>query len=298
MAKRFTDTDKWKKAWFRTLSPKLKNAWIYLCDNCDHAGIWDADMGLMSFQLNEPITLAELVTAFGEKVVAFDSNKKLWVVSFFDFQYGTSKEGFRAKQSALDILRRYSLVDEFGGPVLTLSEVSTDTQTSVQDTPSKSTSNSIGKSNSESKTSAAPKNDLTLDAVNRCAEVWKATLAHFKADRAVNAQERLRIGQALQRLDEGDLLLALEGARYEQKYDGFDPAQHVNIDRVLLPNKYGKDQVGKFSTLASQHHAKVKAKTATVVEEPKEDAYTTPPQDVLERLKLNPITRGMPGVGK
>ena len=43
--------------------------WLYLLDSCDHAGVWDINIKLMSFQLGEPITLDEILNAFKSKVV-------------------------------------------------------------------------------------------------------------------------------------------------------------------------------------------------------------------------------------
>ena len=114
MAKRFTDTDKWKKAWFRTLDMKHKIAWLFLCDNCDHAGIWDVDMDLFQFQSGVKMTLEELVDGFQGKVRLFDDNTKLWLLPFFEFQYSSSKEGFKAKLSAISILQKHGLIDDQG----------------------------------------------------------------------------------------------------------------------------------------------------------------------------------------
>jgi len=43
MAKRFTDTDKWKKTFIRTMKAPYKLLWLYILDECDHAGIWQVD---------------------------------------------------------------------------------------------------------------------------------------------------------------------------------------------------------------------------------------------------------------
>ena len=40
MAKRFTDTMKWNEDWYLDLALVDKLFWIYICDNCDHAGIF------------------------------------------------------------------------------------------------------------------------------------------------------------------------------------------------------------------------------------------------------------------
>lgn len=44
MAKRFTDTDKWKKPYIRGLSPAHKLLWFYVTDDCDIAGLWIVDI--------------------------------------------------------------------------------------------------------------------------------------------------------------------------------------------------------------------------------------------------------------
>ena len=47
MAKRLTDTDKWKDEWFYMLPADMKLAWMYMIDNCDHAGIWKRNFELL-----------------------------------------------------------------------------------------------------------------------------------------------------------------------------------------------------------------------------------------------------------
>ena len=59
MAKRFTDTGKWKKKWIRQLDPKYKLFWFYLLDNCDHAGVFDADIESASFHIGLEYTEEE-----------------------------------------------------------------------------------------------------------------------------------------------------------------------------------------------------------------------------------------------
>ena len=86
MAKRFTDTDKWKKEWFQSLSPKMKCAWIYILDNCDHAGVWSINEKLLSFQVGQRITIKEILSHFGDKVRLIDN--KLIIDEFVSFQYG------------------------------------------------------------------------------------------------------------------------------------------------------------------------------------------------------------------
>lgn len=108
MAKRFTDTEKWSHAWFRKLSPKMKCAWIYLCDKCDHAGIWTSDFESLSFHIGEPITDTELMITFEEKIerIKYD---KFFLKSFIEFQYGPLNPTNRVHQSVISRLEKEGL---------------------------------------------------------------------------------------------------------------------------------------------------------------------------------------------
>jgi len=102
MTKRFTETGKWDDAWFRRLSIKKKLFWIFLCDRCDNAGIWNVDIELASFCVGSPIDPAVSLSAFNEgkeRVRAVRPDKWL-VVGFAEFQYGSfrkSKHAFHRK---------------------------------------------------------------------------------------------------------------------------------------------------------------------------------------------------------
>lgn len=111
MAKRFTDTQKWKRPWFRALSPHAKVLWQYLCDECDHAGIFLADFELTSFQVGFKVDEGKLKDLLGDKIVKLEHDK-FFIPSFFEFQYGDAKEGFKAKQSAIKTLRSWNLIDD------------------------------------------------------------------------------------------------------------------------------------------------------------------------------------------
>lgn len=105
MAKRFTDTGKWGKASFTELSNEWKLVWIYLCDSCDHAGIWDVNWKLMAFHLGQPFSRALLEQAFGDKI-RFLSETKLFLPSFIEFQYGTLNPDNRAHLSVINRLEK------------------------------------------------------------------------------------------------------------------------------------------------------------------------------------------------
>ncbi len=51
MSKRFVSTNKWKDAWYFTLSREAKQVIDYLRDNCDAAGVWDCNFHLAEFEI-------------------------------------------------------------------------------------------------------------------------------------------------------------------------------------------------------------------------------------------------------
>lgn len=51
MAYRFTDTEKWRDAWFTTLSQFEMLLFMYLCDVCDIAGIAEVNLRIWAFEL-------------------------------------------------------------------------------------------------------------------------------------------------------------------------------------------------------------------------------------------------------
>lgn len=111
MAKRFTDSNKWRNAWFRALPLKAKIVWVYLCDECDLGGVWKSDFELASFQVNFKFGLSDLKNWFGDKIFAFGEDNIL-IVQFFEFQYGASKDTWMAKIRARERLEGFGFVVE------------------------------------------------------------------------------------------------------------------------------------------------------------------------------------------
>lgn len=106
MAKRFTDTEKWLDDWFVGLSPELKLFWVYLCDTCDHAGVWRVSPNAASRLLGVTVTLEDALAAFGKRVVPFKEG--YWfIVKFVAFQYGLPlNRANKAHASVLRILQK------------------------------------------------------------------------------------------------------------------------------------------------------------------------------------------------
>lgn len=128
MAKRFTDTEKWKKEWFRELSPKMKCAWEYLRDQCDHAGIWDADFNLMKFMIGEEVTREEVEKAFCGRIHKLQNGKKYLLLGFVKFQYKALNPGNRTHESVINNLKAVfpeidiDSLSKYPSPLLTLAK--------------------------------------------------------------------------------------------------------------------------------------------------------------------------------
>lgn len=117
MAKRFTETGKWKKTWLRRLSPNHKLFWFYLLDNCDHAGIWEVDIELAEFQIGMELDEKEILKSFGNRIQVIKSDK--WFVpKFIKYQYGELNEQNRAHNSVIKILKKYTLYKPHTSPLI------------------------------------------------------------------------------------------------------------------------------------------------------------------------------------
>ncbi len=112
MAKRFTDTGKWRKAWFRSLPIKAKLVWLFLCDEAEFHGVVKIDWELASFQIGFTITPDDLRSWFGDRIHFIDQWNIL-IVPFYEFQYGTGKSNWTAKIRAKDRLESlgFSITD-------------------------------------------------------------------------------------------------------------------------------------------------------------------------------------------
>jgi hypothetical protein len=91
MAKRFTDTNKWKDSWYQDLPSKYKLFWNYILDECDNAGIWKPNLRLAQFQIGEPFEESEVRRIFADRINFTD--KGYWFIpKFINFQYGDLSE--------------------------------------------------------------------------------------------------------------------------------------------------------------------------------------------------------------
>lgn len=113
MGKRFTDTEKWKKPFIRGLQGAYKLLWFYICDDCDHSGIWQVDIDVAEIRIGEKIDKKIALKNFGEKIIELDNGSKWFIPSFIEFQYpsGLSRNN-KAHGGIIKNLEKYSLLNE------------------------------------------------------------------------------------------------------------------------------------------------------------------------------------------
>ena len=118
MAKRFTDTNKYKSPFFRSLQGAYKVLWDFLYHDCDHAGVWIVDFEIAQAYVGKdlPVSREGALSAFNTedetRVIEIDNGKKWFLPGFPDFQYGPLKENNRTHASVINILARYNLIAE------------------------------------------------------------------------------------------------------------------------------------------------------------------------------------------
>ncbi len=106
MAKRLTETNKWADPWFCSLNERDRLFWIYILDNCDHAGIWRANHMLINVFFPG---YGQDFSRFGDRIVQVDA-EKWFIPKFITFQYpGGLKKDNRAHLSVIEILQKSGL---------------------------------------------------------------------------------------------------------------------------------------------------------------------------------------------
>ena len=110
MPKRMTDTDKWKKPFIKSLPLEYKLFWLYLLDDCDHAGIWHVDFEIAGLRLGTTLSQKKAEGLFSEKVVLLDNGTKWFIPDFISFQYGELTEKNKMYKPVSLVLNKYNLM--------------------------------------------------------------------------------------------------------------------------------------------------------------------------------------------
>jgi uncharacterized phage protein (TIGR02220 family) len=113
MSKRFTDSEKWKKAWFRKLTPAHKCLWVYICDNCSIAGIWDVDFELAQVFIGEVINTEEAKEVFKKQFCELNDGSKWFIKDFIVFQYGELKDNNNLHKAVITGLKNSGVYEGY-----------------------------------------------------------------------------------------------------------------------------------------------------------------------------------------
>jgi hypothetical protein len=104
MAKRMSDTEKWKKPFIKGLPPEYKLLWLYILDECNIAGIWEAEFEIAQIRLGVQLSPEKALRLYKDKVVAVDNGSKWFILGFIAFQYGELTPKNKMYNSIVSIL--------------------------------------------------------------------------------------------------------------------------------------------------------------------------------------------------
>jgi hypothetical protein len=118
MAKRFTDTEKWKDDWYLSLNNDYRQIWLWLLDNCNHAGLCKRSLTLLNIMNNTKITEDDLLEVFQNRIMVYQD---YWFIpKFIFFQYGNDflTSNSNAVVSAIKSMIQYGIITETEDRVL------------------------------------------------------------------------------------------------------------------------------------------------------------------------------------
>lgn len=116
MAKRFTDSLKYKKKFFRDLPGPYKLLWDFLYHDCDNCGIWIVDfvMAQNYVGLDMPIDIETALKLFNngeQRIVEIKAGEKWFLPGYIEFQYVQLSEKNRAHLPVIGALKKLGLLN-------------------------------------------------------------------------------------------------------------------------------------------------------------------------------------------
>lgn len=124
MAKRWTDTDKWKDDWYIQLSNDDKIVWQWLLDNCNHAGICKRSVGLLNLMCKTTYKEEDILEKMENRIIIVGNS---WFIpKFLKFQYSSLLTGKPAIVSAVKELFSMNCIEHipisFGNDYIIIEE--------------------------------------------------------------------------------------------------------------------------------------------------------------------------------
>ena len=122
MAKRLTDTNKWRDEWFSELPVIGKLVWLYILDHCDHRGVWLVNLRQMTFDLGQKIDAEKIDDWFGGKIKKLDE-QSAHIPYFVELQYPKGlKPNHNGHRSTMLLLENSTLDQPLANPSPTLDQ--------------------------------------------------------------------------------------------------------------------------------------------------------------------------------
>ena len=125
MAKRFTETMKWNEDWYLDLSLADKLFWIYVCDNCDHAGIFKPNKRMFELLIGNEINVQSFLdnVNLNKPRICVLGNGRWFLTGFIEFQYGNKlNPNNRVHKSILKLLNENDISLDFPNNKISLAE--------------------------------------------------------------------------------------------------------------------------------------------------------------------------------
>jgi len=112
MAKRFTDTELWQKEWFLRLPDLQRCLFLYIKDNCDCAGVYEANFLMLEFIFHQKITKEDILKINEtKKQIEFLEGNKFFLTDFCQFQYGELKNSCKPHLKVIETLKKHNLFE-------------------------------------------------------------------------------------------------------------------------------------------------------------------------------------------
>jgi hypothetical protein len=232
MAKRMTDSRKWSDPWFRRLPTAIKCFWVFVLDECDHAGIWKEDFEHASYMIGQPVTREAVLAALGGRVVRL-SDEKLFIPGFIRYQYGNLNPANRAHLSVIQLLEQSGISPTELAPSKPLPRgIQGDKDKDKDKEKDNVLEGGTGGTYAPGFGYVAPAH-VTREGVAECMAEWRKTLEHFGIDRPMGERDQIEIARAIQTYGADWVLLAMQGARKQKASPRFDPKNFVSL-RIYL----------------------------------------------------------------
>ena len=109
MAKRFTDTNKFRSPFYRSLPSAYKLFWDLINLDCDHSGIWIVDLEIAQIYIGKDAKIDKekalvLFNTGDVRIIQLDNGKSWFIVPFLNEQYGKLNPANRVHSSVISNL--------------------------------------------------------------------------------------------------------------------------------------------------------------------------------------------------